>query len=116
MTENAEAQPTTCNCRRCGRKLTSLDSISRGYGPTCFSKIAKSAKASTDKPNQVAKAIELIEVGGIVAVHHGRAFRVVASNGTDTYLTAPSACTCAAGLRGRYGCYHRTAAAILTAA
>jgi hypothetical protein len=112
------AANNTANCLRCGRKLTSADSTRRGYGRTCRAKVRAAAKAKVAaafKPATVAKAEELIEQGGIVAIRP-RVFRVVASNGQGTYLTAPEACTCAAGLRGKHVCYHRAAAAILLAA
>ncbi|GAA2990619.1 hypothetical protein GCM10017559_08330 [Streptosporangium longisporum] len=68
------------------------------------------------KPAQIEKARELIEQGGIVRFRGRRIFRTVSSDGTRTYLTAPQACNCAAGLRGRHVCFHRIAATILAAA
>lgn len=68
------------------------------------------------KPAQVEKARELIEQGGIVPFRGRRIFRTVSSDGTRTYLTAPQACNCAAGLKGRHMCFHRIAAIILAAA
>lgn len=107
--------PKTCKCLRCGRTLTDPKSVARGYGPTCHGKITTAAKVVDAKPAQVAKAVELIEVGGIVPLRGRRIFTVVASNGTDTYKTSPAGCTCAAGLRGKYGCYHRLAAELIAA-
>ena len=111
----ATESPKTCKCLRCGRALTSAESIARQYGPTCHAKITAAAKASAEKPAQVAKAVELIEVGGLVPLRGRRVFTVVASDGQNTYKTSPAACTCAAGLKGRYGCYHRLAAQLITA-
>lgn len=110
--------PATTKCRRCHRVLRSADSIARGYGRTCQAKVRAAAKTSTHKPAQVDKAVELIADGGLVLVRRRRTpvFQVVASNGTDRYLTAPNACTCKAGLRGVSVCYHRVAAQIVTAA
>lgn len=107
--------PTT-KCLRCHRVLRSTTSIARGYGPTCHTKVTAAAKTSTHKPTQVAKAIELIEVGGIIPLRTGRTrvFTVVSSSGTGHYLTAPQACTCKAGLRG-LTCYHRIAAQLIAA-
>ncbi|MFF3665409.1 helix-turn-helix domain-containing protein [Microtetraspora malaysiensis] len=68
------------------------------------------------KQHQINKARELIEDGGIVPFRGRRIFRAVSSDGTRTYLTAPQACTCAAGLKGRHACLHRIAAIILAAA
>lgn len=113
---NATAEHTAC--LRCGRTLRSADSIARRYGRTCKAKVIAAAKAKAAagfKPATVAKAQELIEDGGIVAIR-ARVFRVVASDGIGHYLTAPEACTCKAGLKGIHVCYHRAAAAIMLAA
>jgi len=114
-TSSAAAPAPTAHCLRCGRTLRSARSIALGYGPTCAAKIRTAAKTSSEKATQVAKAVELIEVGGLVPVKGSHVFRVVASNGVDHYLTAPEACTCAAGLRGRFACYHRLAAQLVAA-
>ncbi|MEV8439130.1 DUF6011 domain-containing protein [Actinosynnema sp. NPDC051121] len=121
MTTTTAAHATTARCTRCGRTLRAAKSIAAGYGPGCKAKIAAAVKAEVVaqyKDATVAKAELLIADGGIVAVRTRRTpvFRVVASNGVDTYLTAPQACTCPAGLRGQHACYHRVAAAILAAA
>lgn len=109
---------TTAKCTRCGRVLRSAQSIARGYGRHCQTKIRAAAQASTAKPAQVAKAQELIADGGLVLIRHTKTpvFLVVSSSGTDRYRTAPQACTCKAGLRGQHVCYHRLAAQLLTAA
>jgi len=107
------------NCLRCGRKLTSKISTTNGYGRTCATKVREAAKAKAAaefKPATAAKAMELIEMGGIVAIRGRRVFRTVSSDGTRTYLTAPQACNCAAGLKGKHVCFHRAAAAIMLAA
>lgn len=110
----------TAHCGRCGRKLISATAVAAGYGRTCKAKIVAAAKAAAFKPAQVAKAEELIADGGIVAIRGRRAFRTVSSDGTRTYLTAPQACTCAAGLSServdQRVCFHRIAASILQAA
>lgn len=105
-------------CRRCNRPLKSDASQTRGYGRACAAKVRKAVKAAASafKPAQVAKAEELIADGGIVAIRGRRVFRVVSSNGSGTYLAAPQACNCAAGLRAQHACYHRVAASILAAA
>lgn len=109
---------TPTRCTRCGRVLRAAASIARGYGRTCGTRIAAAAKTSAHKPAQVEKARELIADGGLVLRRLGRnrVFEVVASNGTDRYLTAAQACTCKAGLAGRFVCYHRIAAQLVTAA
>lgn len=108
------------HCLRCGRALRSAHSTATGYGPTCLRKVKAAARthaqAGGHKPAQVAKAAELIEQGGLVPLRARRVFQVVASNGTSTYKTAAQACTCPAGTRGLYVCYHRIAAQIVAAA
>jgi hypothetical protein len=107
------------HCLRCGRTLTSAKSIATGYGPTCTRKVRESARAqviATYKPAQVAKAEELIEQGGIIPLRARRIFTIISSDGTHTYKTAAQACTCPAGIKGRFVCYHRIAAQIIAAA
>jgi hypothetical protein len=107
------------NCLRCGRILRSPKSVAAGYGPTCGRKIRTAANApavTVHKPAAIEKARELIEQGGILPLRALRVFTVISSDGTGTYKTAPSGCTCAAGIKGRYVCYHRVAATILSLA
>jgi hypothetical protein len=107
------------NCLRCGRVLRSAKSIAAGYGPTCGRKIRTATKAdavTAHKPAAIEKARELIEQGGILPLRGRRVFTVISSDGTGTYKTAPSGCTCAAGIKGKYVCYHRVAATILSLA
>lgn len=109
---------TKHHCLRCGRTLTALDSIARGYGPTCARKIRRAATVVslvTFKPFQVDKAREAIEQGAVVPTVRPEAYRSVSSDGTTVYLTTIASCTCPAGQKGRT-CYHRAAAEILTAA
>jgi hypothetical protein len=116
MTTTTDPRP---RCRKCRHVLRSAKSIKLGYGPTCARRIKENARiAATDyKPQQVEKAMELIELGAIVATVHALLFEVVSSSGTERYLTdaAARACTCKAGERG-VRCYHLAAAQILTAA
>ncbi|MFB4273002.1 helix-turn-helix domain-containing protein [Nonomuraea sp. GTA35] len=67
------------------------------------------------KPAAIDKARALIEDGGIVRRSRPGMFSAVSSDGSTTYLVHASGCTCPAGLRGKYACYHRAAVAILTA-
>lgn len=106
---------TQPECQRCGRILRATASIARGYGRTCARRKRQEAAAAGFKPAQVAKAVELIEQGGIVPLRGKRVFQVVASDGTGRYLTARESCTCKAGLKGRHVCYHRIAATMLAA-
>ncbi|QDN58690.1 DUF6011 domain-containing protein [Streptomyces sp. S1D4-20] len=112
-TENTE----TANCLRCGRRLTSADSIARRYGRSCRAKVV-AASAAADiadfKPAQLDSARELIEDGAIVPLR-GLVFTAVSSDGTETYLSHPTNCNCPGGLKGRR-CYHQLAARLLLAA
>ncbi|GAA1281208.1 hypothetical protein GCM10009634_26680 [Saccharothrix xinjiangensis] len=118
------ATQTTTRCTKCGRVLRAAKSIADGYGRSCKAKVRAAAKAEAVagfKPATVAKAELLIADNGIVPIRPGRAgrppvFRVVSSRGDATYLTAPQACNCAAGLRGQHPCCHRVAAIILAVA
>ena len=101
------------NCLRCGRTLRrpSRD----GYGPKCRAKIRNTAVDLTDyKPHQITSARELIEDGAIIPLR-SIVFRAVSTDGTETYKTAPTGCTCPAGTKGSR-CYHQLAARMLLAA
>lgn len=67
------------------------------------------------KPQQVDRARELIEQGGILPTSRPGLYTAVSSDGTTTYLVHASGCTCPADQRGKHQCYHRAAVAILTA-
>ncbi|KUN03161.1 hypothetical protein AQI95_24705 [Streptomyces yokosukanensis] len=108
---------THTNCLRCRRTLTSAKSQATGYGPTCARHIrhAEQTVNATDyKAHQVASARELIEDGAIVPLK-SVVFIAVSTDGTETYKTAPTGCTCPAGLKGSR-CYHQLAARMLLAA
>jgi hypothetical protein len=104
------------HCLRCGRKLTSSRSIALGYGPTCGRKVrtARSVDLTDFKPHQIDSARELIADGAIVPLR-SIVFIAVSTDGTETYKTAPTGCTCPAGLKGSR-CYHQLAARLLLAA
>lgn len=106
-------------CRHCRRPLRAARSIALGAGPRCLRKVRDAAKTpavQAHKPAAIAKAQELIADGGIVPLRGCRVFTVISSDGTGTYKTAPAACTCPAGIKGRHVCYHRVAAQILALA
>lgn len=103
------------NCLRCGRTLRTTKSRSLGYGPTCARHIRRAAVDLTDyKPHQITSARELIEDGAIIPLR-SVIFIAVSTDGTETYKTAPTACSCPAGLKGSR-CYHQLAARMLLAA
>ena len=90
-------------------------SLARGTGRTCAAKIAQAAAVADAKPEQIAKALELIEDGGAVPARTGlRVFRTVATAGDAVYLTTPTGCTCPAGC-ARRRCYHSAAVGLLLA-
>jgi hypothetical protein len=99
-------------CGRCHRPLTSEESVARGYGKHCWSKIQHAAV--TAKTETIAKAVELIEDSAIIRIRP-TVFRTVSTNGQETYLSHPTNCTCPAGRNGRI-CYHQIAAQMLLAA
>ncbi|WP_433330030.1 hypothetical protein [Spirillospora sp. CA-294931] len=113
MTKTAK----TATCTRCKATLRSAASIARGMGAHCERVARREAVvvAAGFKPAAIEKARQLIADRAIVPLRGRRVFHVVASNGTDRYLTAPNTCNCPAGLRAKHACYHRAAAAMLAA-
>ncbi len=86
-----------------------------GYGAKCAAKVRRSAADLTDyKPHQITSARELIEDGAIIPLR-SVIFITVSADGTETYKTAPTACSCPAGVKGSR-CYHQLAARMLLAA
>ena len=110
---NAAATTTHTNCLRCGRTLRNASPD--GYGPKCRAHIRRAQVDLADyKPHQIASARELIEDAAIIPLR-SVVFIAVSTDGTETYKTAPTACTCPAGLKGSR-CYHQLAARMLLAA
>jgi hypothetical protein len=107
-------KPATRKCTRCGRQLRDAKSVALGRGPVCDRKAKAEAAALAAKPEQAAKALELLADGGIEVLRPGRVWLVVSGNGEQRYRTAPAGCTCPAGVRGRE-CYHRLAVRALAA-
>ena len=107
---------TTARCARCGRALTSARALRTGYGPRCYTMVRAAARevAAQHKAHQVAKAIELIEDGGVVPTTRAGVYYTVGTEG-EVYKAATTGCTCPAGLRGKYTCYHRIAVEIIQA-
>lgn len=111
---------TFAHCLRCGRKLHAAASISRGYGRGCRARILAAAKLTAlagFTADQIAKARELVEDGGITRIRRG-IYRVVSSDGLRTYLTSVAGpCNCPHGLRARSAkpCFHVATARIVSA-
>jgi ribosomal protein L37E len=109
------ATATHTHCLRCGRHLTNAHSTATGYGPTCARKIRTANVDTADyKAHQVDSARELITDGAIIPLR-SVVFLTVSTDGTETYRSAPTGCTCPAGLKGGR-CYHQLAARMLLAA
>lgn len=111
----APAAPARCARPGCGRALTSPKSVERGFGPTCWARIQRSARNTRFSPTVQSKADELTGIG--IRVDGRELLLFPSSDGTDTYRTTPNACTCKAGLLQRrnkagirFGCSHQMAA------
>ena len=109
-------QATRCQRPGCGHRIWSAQSERTGYGSDCRTRVhlAERLAARHDgfKPEQVARAVQLIEDGAIVPSGVPALFVCVSSDGTRRYFTSLVHCTCDA----RVTCYHQVAASILTAA
>ncbi|MEV5677017.1 hypothetical protein [Streptomyces sp. NPDC052179] len=115
-TPDTTNHPTRClKCRRVLRK-PSPD----GLGPKCRRMVRRTARLSPPpayKPEQVAKAVELLEFGGLVPLRESRIFLAVSEDGSEVYRTAATGqCNCPAGLRALHLCYHGAAALLLASA
>lgn len=101
-------------CKRCHRQAVVN---SDGLGPECRKLAAEDAelRAAVDPyytPEQVAKALQLIADGGIVATPLDGVYLTVSSDGHSRYQTMAEACNCRRGSTGRR-CYHMCAAVML---
>lgn len=115
-----ETTPEVHRCLRpgCGRKLSSPESIARGFGGGCWRKVRqaeKSADLSAWTPQQVEQARELIEDGALVPAGREGVFLAVSTDGGEVYRVTAGLCQCPAGEKG-HQCYHRCAVAIVIAA
>ncbi|MFE4796201.1 hypothetical protein ACFRFL_14055 [Streptomyces sp. NPDC056708] len=114
-TDTTEHEPTRClKCRRILRN-PSPD----GYGPKCRRMVHRAARnngAPQYHPWQVAKAVELLELGALIPIRQNRIFLTVSDDGSETYRTAATGqCNCPAGLRS-VPCYHTAAAHLVATA
>ena len=78
--------------------------------------ISVPAQLDDYKPHQIQSARDAIEQRAILPTRRPGIWTAVSSDGTTHYLTHQAGCTCPAGQRGRYLCWHRCAVEILTAA
>lgn len=104
-------------CQDCGRRIWAAASVAAKRGSGCRAKLRAAVRASDAKAEQIAKAAELIDDGGIVPVSRPGIYAATSSDGTTIYVVnlPDQTCTCPAGQHGRY-CYHLVAATILNAA
>ncbi|MGC0418368.1 hypothetical protein [Embleya sp. AB8] len=106
----------TQRCLKCRRVLRRLSPD--GYGPKCRRMVHRkpSHRLNDYKPYQVAKAIELLEMGALIPLRGNRIFLTVSDDGSEVYRTAATGqCNCPAGLRS-VACYHAAAARLVSAA
>ena len=101
-------------CQDCGRRIWAAASIAARRGSGCRAKLRAAIRVSDAKAEQVAKAAELIDDGGIVPTSRPGVYAATSSDGTTIYVVNlnDQTCTCPAGQHARY-CYHLVAATIL---
>jgi hypothetical protein len=104
----------------CGRKLTSAESIARGYGSGCWRKVRQAAAAadlSAWTPGQAEEARQAIGDGAVVPSTRAGVCHVVSVDGSEVHLTHRDACNCTSGLKNRppRPCWHRCAVAMVLA-
>lgn len=98
-------------CTRCGRRLRKPSAT--GMGPVCTRKAKAALTTLADyTPQQIEKAEELIELGGVIRLNAAE-FEVIGSKG-DRYVTDGARCGCPAGEHGRR-CYHLAVVATIAA-
>lgn len=78
--------------------------------------ITLTADVADFKAAAIEKARDAIEAGAILPTRRPNLFTAVSSDGSTTYLVAREACSCPAGARGKFLCWHRAAVALLQAA
>jgi len=115
MQTNGQPASTEVHCPRCGRILKSEKSIKRGAGEICLRKMreAEAAIKLNAKPEQIAKAYEVIELHAFDRTAQGR-YDIISGDATELYDTTKDTCTCKAGQYSKL-CYHRLVVAMLSA-
>lgn len=100
MTTTAITETDEHRCQRpgCGRKLTSPLSKRRGYGPTCWNKMATALAGLSD--DQVDEAIEIVELGAVRPSSRPGIWIVDSTDFTDQYRVTPDGmCNCRHGVK-----------------
>ncbi|KPM55723.1 hypothetical protein ACG83_10610 [Frankia sp. R43] len=103
----------TIRCKGCNRPLHTEASRAAGYGPACACRAALTAAGYS--ASQVERAIEVIELGGVVhlpGMGDNKIFAVVGSAGS-IYRASATHCDCTAGQHGRR-CYHTAVAWLMS--
>ncbi len=93
----------TTKCRRCNRKLTAAASVAAGYGPGCIRKVR--ADVTDYTPEQTAKALRVVETGGVRKVRGGTDALFQVRGTYNTYWTSYTDCSCL-GMADHGDCYH----------
>ncbi|ONH62402.1 hypothetical protein CcI49_03210 [Frankia sp. CcI49] len=101
-------------CKGCNRPLHAEASRTAGYGRTCACQAALIAEGYS--ASQVEKALELVELGGVVHLSgagNDATFATVGSRGANYHTDAHGRCDCPAGQHGRR-CHHAAAVRLVT--
>ncbi|KQW13556.1 hypothetical protein [Streptomyces sp. Root369] len=110
----AKSSSAPHRCVKCGRGMRKA--TFDGMGPKCRAKVRRASRSpelAAYKPHLVEKAVELLEMGGVLLLRRSsknRVYVALSSDGTTGYRTARAACTCPAGLKAIHMCAHRIAA------
>jgi hypothetical protein len=93
------------------RRYAILDALAGRRAAMRRRALAKQLTAFCDAAGAEAKAVELVETGGLIPASRPGLYLAVASDGTNTYLidTVEGSCTCQGHARTGH-CYHRLAA------
>lgn len=121
MTTTDTSHEARCLRPGCGRKLSSPESIARGFGPVCARKVreaARTADLSAWTPAQVEEAMQAIEDGAVVPSGREGVLLVVSVDGSEVHRVHRAGCNCTSGLKTRPSrpCWHRCLAAIVLGA
>jgi len=111
----ATVEPVVYCLGGCGRKLTSAESVARGYGRRCWRRAHE--RAATLGPEysdrQVEAAVEAIEDGAVVPAAVPGVWYVVGSKGDAIYETTAATCTCKHFTERGKACSHMAAVALV---
>lgn len=119
-TEAVEAaMEAPVRCLGCGRPLRSEAGRLRRRGERCWRKLRRAARWADAGDSYLAeRAAQLLTDGALLRLsgHAGRAWAVVASDGSRQYLTTPEGCNCEAWRCWSRFCHHQLGVTLLLAA